>query len=329
MHVNYFEINARCHFDLGKLTGKLFQKKIQEQLTCLRQLKGWSLLIQKAEAYLKPTIECFPLLYEEIIGYSEGADLPIKELWTILIEDELLASSLEKCTLIVTNQGKIIGHNEDWQADAKDYLALVKKQIGELIIFELHYQGSLGGNSISINSHGYVQSINSLSHSDRQIGVPKNIIARFLSETKSPQEDCQKIATILRASGYHHAFISREGKTWSLECSAKRASFSETSSPFVHTNHYLSDLNDCDQANNEEGSFTRFDFVWKNIKNNMSAKEVKLLLENQSNGHRLSVFNRRTIGQMMIDFSSSNVDVWLAREKEKGWLRYPLNFLHP
>lgn len=329
MHRNYFEINASDHFELGQLTGKLFRSEVQKQLTYLRQQKGWHSMLGKAQSYLTPTISSFPTIYDEIQGYSEGADVPLKELWALLIEDELDNTHWEKCTLIVTNQGLLTGHNEDWQPDAKDYLSVLKKQIGELVIFELHYQGTLGGNSISVNSAGFIQSINSLYHQENRIGVPKNIIARFLSQTRSPLKDYQKIATIPRASGYHHAFISRQGKIWSLECNAENMNLTEPSSPFVHTNHYIGNLHYCDQANNDEGTFTRFDFAWKNIKKNMGINEVKLLLEDQSHGNRLSVFNKRTIGQMIVDFSSLSIQVWLLREQDKGWINYPLDFLHP
>ena len=86
-HCNYYELTASNSFELGRLTGELFRNQLQQLLRYSQAERGWHNRILNAQAYLKPTIDNFPSIYEEIKGYSEGANIPIAEFWTLLIED--------------------------------------------------------------------------------------------------------------------------------------------------------------------------------------------------------------------------------------------------
>ena len=39
-----------------------------------------------------------------------------------------------------------------------------------------YYAVPLGGSALSVNANGFVPAMNSLDHTDRQTGVPKNVI---------------------------------------------------------------------------------------------------------------------------------------------------------
>ncbi len=327
VHKNYYEMRAASYIELGQLMGELFRSPVQALLEDSRMDQNWRAKVQKSKAYLKLTIPLFPDIYDEIKGYSQGANVPLQELWTLMIEDELETSTHQKCTSLVTNNARLIGHNEDWDIDAKNYLCVVKKKIAQDVIFELHYVGTLGGNAISMNGFGYIQCINSLCHSDHQIGVPKNVISRFLSHTRSPIEDYKKINKIKRASGYHHGIISNQGQIWSIESSAKALNLTESTSPFVHTNHYLSELAFYENSDQAVGSCKRFNYAQTFIEDNMNLINFKQLLENKSLGNTDSLFNQNTLGMMIINLADMSIYVWLLREPEKGWVEYPLDFL--
>ena len=95
----------------------------------------------------------------------------------------------EKCTTFVINNGQKLSPIMKIGKDSKNDIYILRKTIKDTTLLELYYYNTLGGISISINSFGLVQAINTLEHIDSQIGVPRNIIARWLSETKDPEMD--------------------------------------------------------------------------------------------------------------------------------------------
>ncbi|MCK4794345.1 MAG: hypothetical protein KAV87_62030, partial [Desulfobacteraceae bacterium] len=250
-HKNYFEIKAKNYYDLGFQKGRLFGGFLRQSIKALKKEGSWnSKLLIRSKAPVAITRKSFPHLIEELEGYAEGADVPFDELWLLSIEDELFESKFGKCTSIITNSGLLIAHNEDWDADAKDSICVLKKTMRGQTILELFYLNTLGGNSVSVNSNGFVQAIDTLTHADKQIGVPRNVIARWLSETKSPESDYERLAALERSSGYSHSLVSVNGKIWNIECSAREEILTRPNSPFVHTNHFLTELRKLENEDN-------------------------------------------------------------------------------
>src|SRR3989344_8750354 len=215
MHKNYLEFSAESNHDLGFQMGKAFREEAHKRVKPLNQTET-----DLANQLLEVTEKYFPQYINELRGYSEGAEVDFLGLWAVSIEDAL-DSLLEKCTFGATNGGELLFHNEDWEKGSEKSISMVKKEINGLVIFEIYYHNTLGGNAISINSNGCVHSINSLSHKDHQIGVPRNVIARFLSETSDPVGDFEKIKKIPRASGYNHNIVGIDGTIYDMEMSAK------------------------------------------------------------------------------------------------------------
>ena len=232
---------------------------------------------------------------------------------------------------MVTNGGMLIGATEDCFAEVKNEIYLLKKNINDLTILELYYSYSLGGDSISINSNGFVQMTNTLSHTDSQVGIPRNITGRWLSETSNPEDDFKKLVKLKRSSGYSHTIASANGKCWNIELTAKRQQLTKITLPFVHTNHYLTGLKKY-QSNDYssgvcQGTNERYNYANKYIKKNITRVEMQKLLSNTSNGPITSIFNERTIGRIIVDLQNMKAIIWLLREAEKGWLEYPLDFI--
>jgi isopenicillin-N N-acyltransferase-like protein len=321
MHQNYFEIEAESYHEMGVLQGQLFSKQIQTQIHFEKLTGDFKARVNESLAYLKPTKNDFPQYYEELKGYAQGAGVDVKELWALVIENELSEQTIGKCSTVISNNGLLLGHNEDWDQHSKDSVCILKRTIGDLTLLEVFYIGTLGGNSITINSNGYIQSINSLSHSDYQIGVPANIISRWLSETKNPQEDIRDLHRIKRSSGYHHSFVSFEGKTLSLECSAKQYELTSPKIPFVHTNHYIGKLQ---KLEDEDIDFSkdRYNDSCKKVIPSMQIEDMVQLMQDSSNGVEKSILNKRTIAQVIIDLENRKALIWLLRENEKGLVEY-------
>jgi len=324
-HTNYFEIQADSYYELGLKEGQLFKQLLVDAISRERQQKSWKSKLQKSKVYLEPTKKAFPYLMEELKGYAKGAGVLFDDLWVLSLEDEL--SEADKCTTIITNNGKLIAHNEDWDTNSKDTICVLKKSVKNLTLLELFYYNSLGGNSISINSHGFVQAINTLTHADKRVGIPRNVVAKWISETKSPLQDFNQLSTLQRSAGYNHNLISLQGEIWNLESSAFKQKLSKVASPFVHTNHYLTTLKKLENNDNLCGTFERYEFASKNIRKSMSLTDLKKLMSDISKGTKVSVFNERTIARMIIDLEKLVAYVWLLREPEKDWVEYDINFL--
>jgi hypothetical protein len=329
-HKNYFEINAKNYYELGLKEGELFGDFLQNSIEEQKSQYSWDeKLLAQSRYYLEKSRMTFPHLIEELEGYARGAGVAFDDLWILSLEEELFESGYDKCTSIITNNGLLVAHNEDWDSDSKDSICILRKNIEDLTILELFYLDTLGGNSISVNSHGFVQTVNTLTHTDRQIGVPKNIIARWLSETRDPEKDYYLLSKMKRSSGYNHNLVSINGNIWNIECSAKEQKLTKPRPPFAHTNHYLTELSRLEADDNSCGTFSRYRYASSRSRDKMSVDQIKDLMSNASEGKRLSIFNNMTIARMIIDLEKRDAYIWLLREKNKGWLRYGLNSIPP
>ena len=241
-HNNFYIVEAENNFELGLLLGKKFGNFARAKIDENKKEAGWILKVEQSRKYLSLTENSFPLYIEELQGYAKGAGVEFIDLWTISLEDEISLKSLNKCTTIITNKGKLFSHNEDWEKGSDDCVCLLLKRIGKLSILEIYYFDTLGGNSISINSNGFVVSVNALVQRDRKIGIPRDVIARFLSETNNPEDDFLKLKNMPRSVGYNFNIVNKEGKIWNIEYNSVEAILTKPESPYVHTNHCLSEL---------------------------------------------------------------------------------------
>lgn len=323
-HQNYFEIAADTHYELGLREGELFGRFMRRALEEEKEDGSWLENIDRARPYVGITTKLLPQLVEEVHGYAEGARVCFEEAWALLLEDELSEIAPEKCTTIVTNGGSMIAHNEDWDVGAEDSICVLRKTVGEVSILELFYVNSLGGNAISVNSHGFLHAVNELTHEDHQVGVPRNFVARWLSETKNPEVDFRTMARMTRSSGYHHSIVNKNGRIWSIECTATRQLLTSPKPPFVHTNHYLTDLSRYEGEDGVRGTRTRYRCASEHVRKRMSLESIEELVDDTSEGSRKSIFNDRTIARMVVDFEHMTAYAWLRREEERGWVPYPI-----
>jgi len=324
-HLNFHTFVAKTNADLGHQLGERFQREFEIGLGRKISDPLWGRKVDRAQDFVEVSESHFPHLVEELEGYARGAKADFRELWALNLEDELNEIvPAEKCTTVVTNGGRLIGHNEDWEMGQGDAVCLLKKTVGDLTIFEFWYYNTLGGNAVGINSNGFVHAVNSLSSSDRQLGIPRNILARWLSETADPDSDFRKMARIPRSSSYGYNLISSQGELWVIEATAKKQNLLRPEPPFVHANHYLGELKEFEATENSTSTYGRYEFATKNLKPKMSVDELIGLSGDISKGPKSSLLNERTVGRMVIDLENRLAHVWLAREAEKGWVAYPL-----
>lgn len=327
-HRNFHEIRATTHAELGRQMGELFGPVSRAYIEEARESSRWTRTVAAARPLFDVTEQFFPNLAAEWRAYASAVEVPLAELWALSCEAEAdeEARAHEMCTTVVANGGMLIAHNEDWDDTAETSICVVKKSLPNVTVLGLHYYDApLGGNAISVNSHGYVQAINSLSHSDRRIGVPKNVVARWLSETCDAEKDFASLAKLPRASGFNHVLVSRDGQVFDIESSASRQCLVRPRLPYVHTNHYLSpEFAAYEEAEAGDSTFSRYDRACRRVRPQMTIDEIEELTADKSQGGELSILNSNTIARMIIDVKYRLVRIWLKREKKAGWVDYPL-----
>jgi hypothetical protein len=327
LHANYFVFQADNNFELGLQLGAHSKSQVQTKMSSIVRDEAWAIKLVRAEKYHAAAKEYFPQSIREVEGYAKGAGVDFLEFWTRSLEDEFVYYRENHCTSIITNGGKLISHNEDWAKEAADEICVIQKTIGDVTILELNYFATLGGNSASVNSYGYTHLVNTLTHSDWRLGVPRNVIARFMSETKDPVEDFEKLKAVPRSTGYNHNIVGRSCKIWNIESTAEEQYLIEPSSPFVHTNHYLIEQLKPFEAESGQSTVRRYDVATEKVKPKMTDRELMGLTSDSSEGSDLSIFNERTIARMVVDLEQLVAKIWLLREADRGWVDYPLDFI--
>ncbi len=325
MHKNFYQFIAKDNFELGLMMGQNFADITKQTVDRSTVWEDWKGKVERARKFLRFNQEHFPEYVEEIRGYAKGANVDFLDLYTLSLEDEVNENYIEKCSTLITNDGRLILHNEDWDKGSEDKICVISKQIRNLKILELYYFNTLGGNSVSINSNGFISCINSLTSKETTLGLSKNVIGRWLSETKDPEKDFQKLKDFPRSLGYSGNIIRTDGKIWSIEYNSKDAVLTHPSSPFIHTNHYLTKLHESEANTNLNGTFSRYRVAQEKIKNQMSPEELELLSNDQTDGEVLSLMNERTIAKIIVDLKNRVAKIWLLREPEQGFVDYDLN----
>lgn len=332
-HAHYVEIAADTPYDLGLALGRAFGAALRPFAKTLPPLP------EKVWPYLDDcwalTRELFPDYAAEIEGYAAGAGLPRRDLWQMVLEDDTETFVHGKCTTFVTNGGRLIGHNEDWHPSGAGRLFLLRRTLAGRTAFELHYAGTLGGNSLGVSDSGLVQTINSMDATPldtAQPRLPTNITGRLLAESGDVRATVRRLRDLPRMRGYAHTLVpTAGGQAYLLEAAQKDMTLREISHfPYVHTNHYT--LEGMLHFNRQPPdyyirSYLRYAMARRCASARMLAPEAQHLLEDKSAGPILSILSIRTIAGVVVDLDDACAWITLASEADKGWLRYPLDFL--
>jgi hypothetical protein len=144
-HVYFHTISAKTNADLGTQLGERFWREFKIGLSRKAFDPEWGKKVDRSQDLLDRAESHFPKLVEELEGYARGAKADFRELWALSLEDELdEIVPREKCTTMVTNNGLLIGHNEDRERDLEDSICLLKKTVGDLTVFEFFLLQHLG-----------------------------------------------------------------------------------------------------------------------------------------------------------------------------------------
>lgn len=322
MHANYYEITSRSHYGAGVQRGELFRDRVRAHLEKRAWKKDWEHTQSRARKNIKEAQEFFPRYMEELQGFADACNISLIEMYAIAME---LDTATEHCTAVITNRGMLIGFNEDSE-DAIEDVCVLKRTIRNKTVFEIGYKQTLGGNSISINSSGVIQCINSVHHKRTYRGVPGNLIARWLSDTAHPKKAEKELQKIPVQDGYSYTLLSKKHHPLSIESTGKYHHAAHPDMPFVHTNHYLSDLKKYEDRSVLVSTFDRFERASALVKPDMTVAEMKRLLGDTSRGSVKSIRNEDTIASVVVDVSAGICYVRLESELRKGYVSYTLEY---
>ena len=130
-----------------------------------------------------------------------------------------------------------------------------------------------------------------------------------------------------RSMGYSYTFGNIKGKVTNIETTSNDVRLVNVILPFVHTNHYLTDLSTYENIIGPTNSVERYKQASQLISSVNTAEEMMSVLEQVS----CLVSNKErecdTIARMVFDLRNKVVWCWMARESSKGWIKYPIRFL--
>jgi hypothetical protein len=319
-HEHFYRFEAKDNAELGRQMGEIFSKQADEAIVETKENIRWEQGKGRAAQILEFQNKYFPKYTEELRAYADGAGVDFLDLYAVSLEGEIYNKIQDHCTTIVTNHAFLLAHNEDWDKGSERKICVVEKKIGELTILELFYYNTLGGNSVSINSNGFVVAVNSLTSKNFKLGLPRNVIARAFSETKNLIEGFENMP---RGGGYNFNILDSSGEFWNIEYDSENYAMTRPKIPFSHTNHYLDDRLKKGEANPFLNTYSRYEGAQK-VSPKIDIDGAKNMLSDDSQGPDKSILNERTIASVVVDLSRKFVHIFLLREKEKGWVAYPL-----
>jgi isopenicillin-N N-acyltransferase-like protein len=327
----YLEVSG-TYREVGLAIGNKFRDKIQSRIKFRRQVvKEYEVYLGQIRPYLEESIKAFPQFVQELKAIAEGAQVSFEDYFlnnTYEIHDFDFAEFEEgHCTIAVsfTSQGAIIGHNEDWPAEASaiNDLYILKVTTGETTYLGLQYATDIPGVGASINNWGLVQCINSLYTSKKKIGVPKNFLSRAILECKTLDEAEMLVKNTNRASGYNHVLVQNH-EMRNIEIAGDAVAVEKsTTDPYVHTNHYLAPEMQIYEEEKSKSSPARYARARELIKNNMIRNDMAKLLSDTAND-QYPICNKGTIASVIIIPYQKEVWVCYGQLKGREFVKYTL-----
>lgn len=283
--MQFLKVKTNSHYDAGKQIGAVTKELHQEFYRKFVPELPWETLIKESLPYLAVTQRYFPYLIEEMQGLADGIGMPLESVWAFNCRDEIEGTHNEKCSsvFIKASSGWIVGHNEDdyWRGfpekEMRKYYFMVSKSISGNNMVYLACPFMIGGETVSMNSSGIIQTINTLHHTNIQVGVPKNIIARAIAGADSIDAIRTIFNTVKRASGYCHTLLIKNN-LYCIESNAQQFEFIQTSNRFVHTNHYLGSLSTSEDNSEKNLTIQRCAAIKSAIISIDTVEELKKML---------------------------------------------------
>ena len=327
-HSRYLEVSADTDFGIGVKLGEQLGHAVRCRLHENRALHAmsWDRHLQQARQYLGHAEAAFPHLVNELQGYAAGAGVSFEELWLLNLRDDVFGKEARRSASLVSSGGQLSGHTEDCASSEGSPFVLRRNLRGKSKL-ELHYAGTWGGNAWSVNRASWVQMVNPLRHRDQQHGVPRDLVARLLSDAEDPMTAKRQLRGMRHSAGQSFTWhrLASGSASWNLELSAQHTDYRVVRTPFAHTNHYLGSLRSGDFGLSLE-SKRRLSQARRHCLPQMSASQMQDVLSIGNGCGTGKLFNSSTVARIVTALGVAWV--WLRSERHRGWVPYDLDFTY-
>jgi isopenicillin-N N-acyltransferase-like protein len=233
---------CREQIHLGNENAKMLLESAYEDL----QLTWEGAKIQ-ARKYMPFVQERYPQFAEEMLGISEGANIPFDDVAVINAIEAVTMDALHlaKCTSMAVNEQMtadghvLVAHNEDWLPEEEGGVLIIHATpVDEPPFLAMTYGGLLP--NIGFNAEGIAQCCDSVYPTDSRIGIPRVVVSRAVLGARTPVDAIRHMLVRHRAAGYNHLLAHESGELYNVEVSARKYAILYGEDGYmVHTNNYL------------------------------------------------------------------------------------------
>lgn len=260
--------------EIGRQYGEACRAQVQHSLENARMIIAttyeeleltWEGAQIQARKYLPFAQERYPKYVDEMMGYSEGANVPFDDVCVLTAMEAVTMDALHltKCTSFAVNGERtadghvLLAHNEDWlPEDEQDVVIVHAEPVNEPPFIAMTY-GALLPN-IGFNAYGIAQACDSVYPNDSRIGIPRVVVSRAVLGAKRPADAIRQMLIPQRGAGYNHMLAHESGELYNVEVSARNFSFLYAENgALVHTNHFLAPHMQAIEADSDELIATR------------------------------------------------------------------------
>ena len=293
-----FDVSG-SHYDIGLQIGQKFKTSIQQGLKedlLLQELYFPFHRTEEGQSLYKRLLALHKRHYldyaQEIEGMADGAGIPFDELFVANLAREYrgylsgghkaVEFGCSTCAY-VSDQGIVLGHNEDGISFNKGKMYLVRVSVDHKPSFiALCYPGTIPGNAFGFNEYGVFFSCNNVLPDHIKEGIGRTFISRSMLEAKTMEDAVACASVEPRANGFHYTVGSLDGSILqSVEMSPDQVFVKDITDTYFHANHYIN-LVDVPQkiSSSSKERQTRGEEIRDAIK---SAEDIFEVLRDQKN----------------------------------------------
>lgn len=230
------------HAEIGEAHGKNLKGRIEKTIDFYQKVfrKDKQSIFEAVEDFIAPIKKFDQSLAAEIEGIAEGSDQPAEWIYALNSRTELLSRFSDECTAAYFPKSSILGQNWDWAKELEDLAVIMRineERTGNRILM-MTEPGIIG--KIGFNSAGLGVTLNLLKSNEQSYGVPIHILLRTILQSTSIGNALERLETVKLGKSSNVIIGTDKGKFLDIEfCGSKIFAFDDTSSNWVHTNHYL------------------------------------------------------------------------------------------
>ncbi|UCG01948.1 MAG: hypothetical protein JSW11_20405 [Candidatus Heimdallarchaeota archaeon] len=245
---------------IGFEHGKILKERIGKTISWYKSIipRKESEVLSLA-AHFKSKISRFdPNYCNEIEALAEGAEVDPLWIYALNSRSEIMNTFTNECTAVYFRETALLGQNWDWAQELEE-LAVILKILPENkpMILMMSEPGIIG--KIGFNSKGIGVSLNFLDSGQVCKGLPVHIILRAILESPTLEKATHIIEPFKKGKSANILIGDAQGDYIDFEFANQQVFQPRSDSKvFIHTNHYLDNVELNIDTEKLASSFTRY-----------------------------------------------------------------------